>query len=147
MVRLYGAGGPDTAFRKVADLWTERTGTELEVVAGPDADWTADAQASADILWGNSEQSMTAFLLTYAAFDLMEVESIYLHLGVIAVAAGNLSASRTSTICSGRSARRRHRGRRGLQRVRHRHLGGRRGPTGVAMRHRRPCAPTSWSTP
>ena len=60
VVRLYGAGGPHTAFRKVADLWTERTGTEVEVIAGPESDWTAEAQASADILWGTSEQSMTA---------------------------------------------------------------------------------------
>ena len=89
VVRLYGAGGPHTAFRKVADLWTERTGTEVEVIAGPESDWTAEAQASADILWGTSEQSMTAFLLTYTAFDPAEVEPIYLRPAVIAVAAGN----------------------------------------------------------
>ncbi|MBM2577117.1 substrate-binding domain-containing protein [Jannaschia sp. Os4] len=89
VVRLYGAGGPHTAFRKVADVWTERTGTEVEVVAGPESDWTGEAQAQADILWGTSEQSMTAFLLTYTAFDPAEVEPIYLRPTVIAVAAGN----------------------------------------------------------
>ncbi|MEM7709172.1 MAG: substrate-binding domain-containing protein [Pseudomonadota bacterium] len=89
VVRLYGAGGPHTAFRKVADTWSERTGTEVEVVAGPESDWTADAQARADILWGTSEQSMTAFLLTYTAFDPAKVEPIYLRPAVIAVAAGN----------------------------------------------------------
>ena len=89
VVRLYGAGGPHTAFRKVADVWTDRTGTEVEVVAGPEADWTKDAQRDADVLWGTSEQSMTAFLLTYTAFDPEEVEPIYLRPAVIAVAAGN----------------------------------------------------------
>ena len=89
VVKLYGAGGPHTAFRKVADVWTEQTGTEVEVIAGPEAKWTADAQADADILWGTSEQSMTAFLLTYTAFDPDEVEPIYLRPAVIAVAAGN----------------------------------------------------------
>ncbi|MAY27598.1 MAG: accessory colonization factor [Polycyclovorans sp.] len=89
IVRLYGAGGPHTAFRKVADVWTERTGTEVEVVAGPEADWAAEAQAQADILWGTSEQSMTAFLLTYTAFDPAEVTPIYLRPAVIAVAEGN----------------------------------------------------------
>ena len=89
VVRLYGAGGPHTAFRKVADVWTERTGTKVEVIAGPEADWTRNAQRDADILWGTSEQSMTAFLLTYTAFDPDDVEPIYLRPAVIAVAAGN----------------------------------------------------------
>ena len=89
VIRLYGAGGPHTAFQKVADAWTERTGTTVEVVAGPEAKWTADAQRDADILWGTSEQSMTAFLLTYTAFDPDAVEPIYLRPAVIAVAAGN----------------------------------------------------------
>ena len=89
VVELYGAGGPHTAFRQVADVWEEMTGNTVEVVAGPEADWTADAQADADILWGTAEQAMTAFLLTYPAFDHREVEPIYLRPAVIAVKAGN----------------------------------------------------------
>lgn len=89
VVKLYGAGGPHTAFQKVADVWQERTGTEVEVIAGPEAKWTQDAQADADILWGTSEQSMTAFLLTYTAFDPEGVQPIYLRPAVIAVKAGN----------------------------------------------------------
>jgi accessory colonization factor AcfC len=89
VVKLYGAGGPHTAFRQVADVWEEMTGNTVEVVAGSEADWTADAQADADILWGTAEQAMTAFLLTYPAFDHHEVEPIYLRPAVIAVKAGN----------------------------------------------------------
>ena len=59
------------------------------MIAGPESKWTADAQADADILWGTSEQSMTAFLLTYTAFDPAKVEPIYLRPTVIAVKAGN----------------------------------------------------------
>ena len=92
IVKLYGAGGPHTAFRKVAAVWEERTGVEVEVIAGPEADWTADAQADADVLWGTSEQSMTAFLLTYTAFDPDGVEPIYLRPSVIAVRSGNPKA-------------------------------------------------------
>lgn len=88
-VKLYGAGGPHTAFRKVAKVFEERTGAKVEVIAGPESDWTADAQKDADILWGTSEQSMTAFLLTYTAFDPAKVEPIYLRPAVIAVKAGN----------------------------------------------------------
>ncbi|MCK0168175.1 substrate-binding domain-containing protein [Jannaschia sp. S6380] len=89
VVKLYGAGGPHTAFRQVADVWEEMTGNTVEVVAGPEAAWTADAQADADILWGTAEQAMTAFLLTYPAFDHDNVEPIYLRPAVIAVKAGN----------------------------------------------------------
>ena len=88
-VKLYGAGGPHTAFRKVADVWQERTGTTVTIVAGPEAAWTADAQADADILWGTAEQAMTAFLLTYPAFDHQTVKPIYVRPAVIAVKAGN----------------------------------------------------------
>ena len=89
VVKLYGAGGPHTAFRKVAAVFEEQTGTSVEVIAGPESKWTADAQADADILWGTSEQSMTAFLLTYTAFDPAKVEPIYLRPTVIAGKAGN----------------------------------------------------------
>jgi accessory colonization factor AcfC len=34
IVRLYGAGGPDTAFKKVADVFTRETGIKVEIVGG-----------------------------------------------------------------------------------------------------------------
>ncbi|MCK7612689.1 extracellular solute-binding protein [Roseibium sediminicola] len=89
IVKLYGAGGPHTAFQKVADVWQERTGTEVEIVAGPESRWSRDAQADADIIWGTSEQSMTAFLQTYKTFSSDLVEPIYLRPAVIAVKTGN----------------------------------------------------------
>lgn len=89
VVRLYGAGGPHTAFRKVADLWEKRTGQRVEIVAGPESDWSRLAQRNADILWGTSEQSMSAFLRTYTTFDSADVRPIYLRPAVIAVAKGN----------------------------------------------------------
>ena len=36
VVRLYGAGGPDTAFKKVADVFTKETGIKVEIVGGPE---------------------------------------------------------------------------------------------------------------
>ena len=65
IVRLYGAGGPHTAFQKVADAWMAETGKKVEITAGPEKTWSAKAQADADIIWGTSEQSMTAFLEAY----------------------------------------------------------------------------------
>jgi len=89
IVRLYGAGGPHTVFRKVADVWTEQTGIPVEIVAGPEGTWSAQAQADADVIWGTSEQSMTAFLQTYLTFSSDDVEPIYIRPTVIAVEAGN----------------------------------------------------------
>jgi len=89
IVKLYGAGGPHTAFRKVADAFEKKTGVKVEIIAGPEATWSKQAQADADIIWGTSEQSMTAFLETYTSFSSKQVEPIYVRPAVIAVKKGN----------------------------------------------------------
>lgn len=89
VVRFYGAGGPHTAFQKVANAWERKTGKRIEIIAGPERSWSARAQADADILWGTSEQSMTAFLETYRTFSSGQVEPIYVRPTIIAVRKGN----------------------------------------------------------
>lgn len=89
IVKLYGAGGPHTAFQKVATAWEEKTGNKVVITAGPETTWSAKAQADADILWGTSEQSMTAFLQTYDSFASDGVQPIYVRPAIIAVRAGN----------------------------------------------------------
>ncbi|WP_434289864.1 substrate-binding domain-containing protein [Celeribacter sp. SCSIO 80788] len=89
VVKLYGAGGPHTAFQKVADVWMAKTGQKIEIIAGPESKWSPMAQADADILWGTSEHSMTAFLETYKTFSSDQVEPIYIRPTVIAVKHGN----------------------------------------------------------
>tara|TARA_R110002060_G_scaffold75012_1_gene84502 strand:+ start:1540 stop:2340 length:801 start_codon:yes stop_codon:yes gene_type:complete len=89
VVKLYGAGGPHTAFRRVADVWEKESGTKVEIIAGPESRWSADAQKDADVLWGTSEQSMTAFLETYKTFDHDKVKPIYIRPTIIAVQKGN----------------------------------------------------------
>lgn len=89
VIKLYGAGGPHTAFRKVADVWEQQTGQKIEIIAGPETTWSPKAQADADILWGTSEQSMTAFLETYKTFSSDQVAPIYIRPTIIAVKAGN----------------------------------------------------------
>ena len=54
IVKSYCAGGPDTAFKKVAEAWMKKTGKRVEIIAGPEGTWSAKAQADADILWGTS---------------------------------------------------------------------------------------------
>ena len=89
IVRLYGAGGPHTAFQKVADAWMAETGKKVEITAGPEKTWSAKAQADADIIWGTSEQSMTAFLETYRSFKSEQVDPVYIRPAIIAVKKGN----------------------------------------------------------
>lgn len=89
VVKLYGAGGPHTAFQKVADAWQKKTGHIVKIIAGPEKTWSRQAQADADIIWGTSEQSMTAFLQTYKTFASDQVDPIYVRPAIIAVRKGN----------------------------------------------------------
>ncbi|MGF6851221.1 extracellular solute-binding protein [Paraburkholderia sp. CI3] len=89
VVRLYGAGGPDTAFRKVAAAFTTETGIKVEVTGGPEPTWSKKAQADADILWGTAEEDMTALLETYNNFSWDDVTPIYIRPAIVAVKKGN----------------------------------------------------------
>ncbi|WP_027184407.1 substrate-binding domain-containing protein [Desulfovibrio inopinatus] len=89
VIRVYGAGGPDTALRRVAKEFQKETGTEVVITAGPQSKWSADAKKNADILWGTAEQSMTAFLDSFMEFDTHDVLPIYIRPSVIAVKKGN----------------------------------------------------------
>ncbi|MBD2652349.1 extracellular solute-binding protein [Synechocystis sp. FACHB-383] len=89
VVRLYGAGGPHTAIIRAGKLFTAKTGIPVDVQFGPESQWSQNAQRDADIIWGTSEQSMTAFLETYKEFNSNDVEPIYLATSVIAVRKGN----------------------------------------------------------
>lgn len=89
VVRLYGAGGPDTAFKKVAAVFTKETGIMVEVTGGPEPTWSKKAQADADILWGTAEEDMTALLETYKNFSWNDVTPIYVRPAIIAVKKSN----------------------------------------------------------
>ena len=89
IVKLYGAGGPDTAFRKVADVFHKETGINVEIISGPESTWSKKAQADADVLWGTAEQVITAYLETYKDFSSDKVMPIYIRPAVIAVKKGN----------------------------------------------------------
>jgi len=89
VVRLYGAGGPDTVFKKVADVFTKETGIKVVITGGPEPTWTKQAQADADILWGTAEEDITALLETYKDFAWDDVTPIYIRPAIIAVKKGN----------------------------------------------------------
>lgn len=88
-VRLYGAGGPHTAFQKAADVFQKQTGISVVITAGPEPTWSRKAQADADILWGTAEEDMTAMLETYKTFSSRDVTPIFIRPAIIAVQKGN----------------------------------------------------------
>ena len=89
VIRLYGACGPQNALRKVADAWERSNDLKVRIICGPERSWSKQAQLDADIIWGTSEQSMTAFLQSFPRFSSKDVEPIYLRPAIIAVKAGN----------------------------------------------------------
>jgi accessory colonization factor AcfC len=88
-VRLYGAGGPDTAFKKVAAVFTAETGIKIEVTGGPEPTWSRKAQADADVSWGAAEEDITALLETYTNFAWVDVTPIYIRPAIIPIRKGN----------------------------------------------------------
>ncbi|NRB66571.1 MAG: substrate-binding domain-containing protein [Vibrio sp.] len=89
VIHVYGPGGPDTALRQAAEAYTKKSGVQVNVIAGPESKWTLDAQKNADLIFGSSEQSMSAFVETYPFITNQDVEPVYLRRAVIAVPKGN----------------------------------------------------------
>ncbi|MCX4026486.1 substrate-binding domain-containing protein [Endozoicomonas sp. SM1973] len=89
VVTVFGPGGPHTALIRAGNAFQAKTGNKVEVVFGPEYKWTERAQKSADIIFGSSEQSMTAFTENYKFFDEKNVEPIYIRPAVIIVKKGN----------------------------------------------------------
>ncbi|MGU3812830.1 substrate-binding domain-containing protein [Vibrio diabolicus] len=91
VINVYGPGGPDTSLRQAAAAFSKRSGIKVNVIAGPESKWTRDAQENADLIFGSSEQSMSAFVETYPFITNEDVRPIYLRRAVIAVPKGNPS--------------------------------------------------------
>ena len=89
VIRLYGACGPQNALRQVADAWERSNDLKVKITCGPEPSWSKQAQLDADIIWGTSEQSMTAFLQSFPGFPSKDVAPVYLRPAIIAVKAGN----------------------------------------------------------
>ena len=89
VIRLYGACGPQNALRKVADAWERSNDLIVRITCGPEPSWSRQAQDDADIIWGTSEQSITAFLESFPSFPPKDVVPIYLRPAIIAVKTGN----------------------------------------------------------
>lgn len=89
-INLYGPGGPHTALKDAASVYTEKTGVKVNVNFGPQGTWNDKAKENADILFGASEQSALAIARDHSdKFDEKAIEPLVLRKSILLVKKGN----------------------------------------------------------
>lgn len=95
VLKAYGPGGPAPAMKEAAQAFEQRTGTKVEITAGPTAQWQERAKTDADLIFSGSEHMMADFV---KVLDGTIVEStimpLYLRPLAILVRPGNPKAVR-----------------------------------------------------
>lgn len=61
-LKAYGPGGPAPAMKEAAQAFEKKTGTKVEVTAGPTPQWKDQAKADADLIFSGSEHMMADFV-------------------------------------------------------------------------------------
>ncbi len=89
-IHVYGPGGPAPAMKEAAQAYAKSQGVEVDVVAGPTAQWLDKAREDADIVFSGAENMMSDFAKALpGAFDLKEAEPLYMRPVAILVRPGN----------------------------------------------------------
>lgn len=65
IIRVYGPGGPLGPIKEAAERFSAETGIEVDVTAGPEANWIGQAKQDADIIYGGSEYMLRNFTFNY----------------------------------------------------------------------------------
>lgn len=61
-LHVYGPGGPAPAMKEAAAAFEKKTGTHVEVTAGPTPSWIDHARTNADLIFSGSETMMSDFV-------------------------------------------------------------------------------------
>lgn len=89
-LHVYGPGGPAPAMKQAAAAFTQQTGVEVQVTAGPAPKWKDQAQQNADLIYSGSEHMMSDFgRLFEGLFDLQDARPLYLRPSAVLVRPGN----------------------------------------------------------
>ena len=89
-LHVYGPGGPATAMKECAAAFTKQTGTPVDVTAGPEPKWLAQAQQDADLVYGGAEYMLTQTALAHPGFiDEASRTSLYARESAVLVRPGN----------------------------------------------------------
>ena len=89
-LKAYGPGGPAPAMKEAAQAFEKKTGTRIEITAGPPAQWKDRAKADADLIFSGSEHMMADFVKALEGSIVDEsVKPLYLRPLAILVRPGN----------------------------------------------------------
>ena len=87
---MYGPGGPLPAMKEAAAVFGQKTGTTVDVTAGPTPVWIDKAKADADVIFSGSETMMTDFVSAMdGRIDTATVTPLYLRPSAILVRPNN----------------------------------------------------------
>ncbi len=90
MLNVYGPGGPAPAMKEAAIAFGAANKIVVNVVAGPTPQWVDKAKTDADVIFSGAENMMSDFAKALpGAFDLNDVEPMYLRPVAILVRPGN----------------------------------------------------------
>ncbi|MCK4341019.1 MAG: substrate-binding domain-containing protein [Phycisphaerae bacterium] len=90
VLRLYGPLGPSPAVKEAAMVFGKRHNVEMNVVAGPTADWLNMATGDADLVYSSAEYMMSGFMRNKdLQVDAASVRPLYLRPSAILVRPGN----------------------------------------------------------
>ncbi len=65
-LRIYGPEGLSAPFKECAQMFSKKYGIKAEVLAGPEATWTARAKQEADVIYEGSEYMLTQFVANHS---------------------------------------------------------------------------------
>lgn len=63
VLHVYGPGGPAPAMKEAAAAFEKKTGTHVEMTAGPAPAWMDHAREDADVIYSGSETMMSDFVV------------------------------------------------------------------------------------
>lgn len=64
-LHVYGPGGPLGPLKELAESFSNETGINVEVTAGPESKWIDDAKQDADLIYGGSEYMLRNMMLKH----------------------------------------------------------------------------------
>lgn len=89
-IHVYGPGGPAPAMKEAAAIYEKKTGTTIQITAGPTGEWIEKARLDADIVFSGSENMMTGFITAMNGQIISStVEPLFIRPSTILVRKGN----------------------------------------------------------